>query len=565
MPWISGACNRAWIPRRILRKEGLEQLLECWAGPVNICLNRRRASSYQRVRFSSHHKKFFKSLWVIDSDCFAGVFMYPCFDNVLWYLERFLRLPLQRHFHVVNPDGQGRTRARLTGTQISWCVKTDPYAGYDIPAEATEPGADFKRPGDSENVINGEIPDPYDLALEDINPVSPRLFSENKLWDYFKRLREEDPVHFNETELAGRFWSLTRYEDIKKVDSDWENFSSGNGITLGFPVDAELPEGALNVSMFIAMDPPVHDIQRKTVTGVVAPSNLAKLEPLIRERTADVLDKLPLGETFDWVDTVSIELTTRMLATLFDFPFEERRKLTRWSDVATAVPGSGVVESEEQRRTELLECLEYFTRLWNERRINPGNDLVSMLVLGEETKDMEPLEFLGNLILLIVGGNDTTRNSMSGSVYALNQFPNQYDKLVTNPTLVPKMVAELIRWQTPLAYMRRTANNDCKIGGKQIRQNDQILMWYVSGNRDPEVFENPDVVDIERPNVRNHLSFGFGIHRCMGNRLAELQLRILWEEILSRFDKIKVMDEPKRTFSSFVKGYTHLPVQVYNK
>ena len=432
-------------------------------------------------------------------------------------------------------------------------------------AEATEPAEDFKRPGDSENVINGEIPDPYDLALEDINPVSPRLFSENKLWDYFKRLREEDPVHFNETELAGRFWSLTRYEDIKRVDSDWENFSSGDGITLSFPVDAELPEGALNVSMFIAMDPPVHDVQRKTVTGVVAPSNLAKLEPLIRERTADVLDKLPRGETFDWVDTVSIELTTRMLATLFDFPFEERRKLTRWSDVATAVPGSDVVESEEQRRTELLECLEYFTRLWNERRINPGNDLVSMLVLGEETKDMEPLEFLGNLILLIVGGNDTTRNSMSGSVYALNQFPDQYDKLVTNPTLVPKMVAELIRWQTPLAYMRRTANNDCKIGGKQIRQNDQILMWYVSGNRDPEVFENPDVVDIERPNVRNHLSFGFGIHRCMGNRLAELQLRILWEEILARFDKIKVMDEPERTFSSFVKGYTHLPVQVFDK
>lgn len=429
----------------------------------------------------------------------------------------------------------------------------------------TLPAADFKRPGDSENVIKGEVPDPWDLPIEDINPVSPRLFSENKLWDYFKRLREEDPVHLNETELAGRFWSLTKYEDIKKVDSDWENFSSGHGITLGFPVDTELPEGALNISMFIAMDPPVHDVQRKTVTGVVAPTNLAKLEPLIRERTAEVLDNLPRGETFDWVDTVSIELTTRMLATLFDFPFEERRKLTRWSDVATAVPGSGIVESEEHRRGELLECLEYFTRLWNDRKANPGDDLVSMLAHGEETKNMEPMEFLGNLILLIVGGNDTTRNSMSGSVYALNQFPEQYDKLIANPNLIPKMVAELIRWQTPLAYMRRTANKDCEIRGKQIKKDDQILMWYVSGNRDPDVFENPDVLDIERPNVRNHLSFGFGIHRCMGNRLAELQLRILWEEILARFDKIKVMGEPERTFSSFVKGYTHLPVQVFDK
>lgn len=427
------------------------------------------------------------------------------------------------------------------------------------------PPADFKRPGDSENVIVGDIPNPYDLPLEDINPVSPRLFSEDQLWDYFKRLREEDPVHFNQTELAGRFWSLTRYEDIKAVDTDHENFSSAHGITLGIPIDAELPEGALDVTMFIAMDPPVHDVQRKTVTGVVAPSNLAKLEPLIRERTVEVLESLPRGETFDWVDKVSIELTTRMLATLFDFPWEDRRKLTRWSDVATAVPGAGIVDTEEERRAELIECLEYFTRLWQEKKENPGEDLVSMLAHGEETHDMPPLEFLGNLILLIVGGNDTTRNSMTGSVYGLNKFAEQYDKLVANPDLIPKMVAEIIRWQTPLAYMRRTANHDCKIKDKDIKEGDQILMWYVSGNRDETVFENADAIDIERHNVRNHLSFGFGIHRCMGNRLAELQLRILWEEILARFEKIEVMEEPERTFSSFVKGYTSMPVRVHDK
>jgi cytochrome P450 len=431
-------------------------------------------------------------------------------------------------------------------------------------AENTAVPEEFRRPG-AEADFQGEIPDPYDLPLEKINPMSPRLFSENRFAEYFKRLREEDPVHFNETDLAGRYWSLTRYEDIKKVDSDHQNFSSASGITLGFPIGTELPEGALNVSMFIAMDPPTHDVQRKTVTGVVAPSNLAKLEPLIRERTREVLDSLPEGDTFDWVDTVSIELTTRMLATLFDFPFEERRKLTRWSDVATAVPGTGIVDSEEQRRAELIECLEYFTRLWQERKVNPGDDLVSMLAHGEETKDMEPLEFLGNLILLIVGGNDTTRNSMSGSVYAMNKFPEQNKKLRDNPKLIPSMVAEIIRWQTPLAYMRRTANNDCLIGGKQVKKDDQILMWYVSGNRDESVFENAEEVIIDRPNVRNHLSFGFGIHRCMGNRLAELQLRILWEEILERFESITVMDEPERTFSPFVKGYTHLPVQVTRK
>ncbi len=429
----------------------------------------------------------------------------------------------------------------------------------------TEAPAPLKRPGDSEEVIKGPIPAASEVALEDINPISARMFSEDRWGEYFDRLRNEDPVHFNQTELAGRFWSLTRYEDIKRVDTDHENFSSANGITLGFPVDTPLPEGALAISMFIAMDPPTHDVQRKTVTGVVAPSNLAKLEPLIRERTAKVLDSLPEGETFDWVDTVSIELTTMMLATLFDFPFEERRKLTRWSDVATAVPGAGVVETEEERRAELIECLQYFTQLWEARKQNPGEDLISMLAHGEDTRNMEPLEFLGNLILLIVGGNDTTRNTMTGSIYAMNKFPEQYKKLVATPALIPQMVAELIRWQTPLAYMRRTANNDCEIRDKQIKKGDQILMWYVSGNRDESVFENPNEVNIERKNVRNHLSFGFGIHRCMGNRLAELQLRVLWEEILKRFDKIEIQEEPSRTFSSFVKGYTYLPVKVTRK
>ncbi len=406
------------------------------------------------------------------------------------------------------------------------------------------------------------IPDPYDLPLEEINMVSPRLFQENRIWDYFKRLREEDPVHFNETEEAGRYWSLTRYDDIKAVDSNHELFSSANGITLGIPVGTPPPEDALQVEMFIAMDPPKHDEQRATVAPVVAPRNLKNMEPLIRQRCAEILDGLPRGETFNWVERVSIELTTRMLATLFDFPFEERRKLTWWSDVATAVPGT-LIESEEERRAILLECLEYFNGLWEERRKNPGDDLISMLAHGDATRNMQPYEFLGNIILLIVGGNDTTRNSISGSVLALNQFPSEYDKLRGDLSLIPNMVAEIIRWQTPLAYMRRTANEDTEIGGKKIRQHDQILMWYVSGNRDESVFQDADRVIIDRPNARKHLSFGFGLHRCMGNRLAEMQLRIIWEEIMKRFSRVEVMGEPTRTYSSFVKGYTDLPVRVH--
>jgi cytochrome P450 len=429
------------------------------------------------------------------------------------------------------------------------------------------PRAGFRTPEQEQAAKGANVPDAGDMALEEINPVNAHLFKDNRWQPFFERLRAEDPVHFNQIESAGRYWSLTRYEDVKRVDADWETFSSAKGITLGFPVGVEVPQSPFSgASPFIAQDPPGHDEQRKTVAAVAAPANLARLEPLIRERTAMVLDSLPEGEAFDWVDTVSIELTTMMLATLFDFPFDDRRKLTRWSDVVFAIPEpGGVVETQDQKREEFMECVAYFARLWEERRKNPGHDLVSMLVHGEATRHMAPAEHLGNLLLLIVGGNDTTRNTMSGSVYALNTFPEQYDRLIADPGLIPKMVPEVIRWQTPLSYMRRTANRDCEIRGKRILKGDQVLMWYVSGNRDEDVFENANVLDIERHNARQHLSFGFGIHRCMGNRLAELQLRVLWEEILPRFERIELLEEPSRTFSSFVKGYTHMPVRVTRK
>ena len=291
------------------------------------------------------------------------------------------------------------------------------------------------------------------------------------------------------------------------------------------------------------------------------------LEPLIRQRTCELLDSLPDGEVFDWVDTVSIELTTAMLATLFDFPFEDRAKLTRWSDIVFAIPQpGGLVESQTQKRDEMMECVAYFSELWEDRKKRgEGNDLVSMLVHGEATKDMGAADHLGNLLLLIVGGNDTTRNTMTGSVYALNRYPEQYDKLMANPELIRGMVPEVIRWQTPLPYMRRTATRDCELGGKAIREDDQLLMWYVSGNRDEDVFENAEALDIERANASLHLSFGYGVHFCMGSRLAEMQLRVLWEEILPRFRKIEVQEEPSRTFSSFVRGYTRLPVVMTRK
>jgi cytochrome P450 len=343
-----------------------------------------------------------------------------------------------------------------------------------------------------------------------------------------------------------------------EVDTSNDIFSSEPSITIADQEeDFKLP-------MFIAMDEPLHAKQRADVNPAVGSRNLPNFAELIRQRTQEVLDDLPVGETFNWVDKVSIELTTRMLATLFDFPYEDRAKLTRWSDVATSAPGMGVVVDEAQRQAELIECLEYFTRLWNER-VNepPGHDMVSMLAHGEVTRNMTPMEYLGNLVLLIVGGNDTTRNSMTGSVLALNQFPAEYDKLRENHKLIPSMVSETIRWQTPLAHMRRVAKVDTELAGQQIKAGDKVVMWYVSGNRDEKVFENPDQFIIGRPNVRKHLSFGYGVHRCMGSHLAELQLKILWEEILARFEKVEVVGTPERSVSVFVKGYTELPVRLH--
>ncbi len=398
--------------------------------------------------------------------------------------------------------------------------------------------------------------DPDSIKLDELDLMNPKLFHNDYHVRIFERLRAEDPVHLQKDhEEVGSFWSITRYEDIMAVDTNHEAFSS-DGSIVATDQDEEFP-----LPMFIAMDPPKHDRQRKEVSGVVAPSNLATLESTIRERVCNILDSLPRGEEFNWVDQVSIELTTQMLATLFDFPFEDRRKLTRWSDVATADEQSGIIESEDQRRAELIECLEYFTGLWNER-VNepPKSDLVSMLAHGESTKNMDPVEYLGNLVLLIVGGNDTTRNSISGGVRFLNENPDEYQKLRDNPGLIPNMVPEIIRYQTPLAYMRRTAAKDARVGDKDIKAGDKILMWYVSGNRDSSAIEDADRFLIDRKNARRHLSFGFGIHRCMGNRLAEMQLRILWEEIMQRFNNIELVGDPVMVNSNFVKGYSDLPV-----
>ncbi len=399
------------------------------------------------------------------------------------------------------------------------------------------------------------------MPLDQIDPSNAQLFVDDTVGHYLERLRRDDPVHKSHSPVFGDYWSVTKYQDIMHVDTHHGIYSSDwtrGGITLMDPPPGE------QLPMFIAMDQPQHDDQRKAVSPIVAPGNLAQLEAVIRERTRKVLDELPRNETFDWVDKVSIELTTLMLATLFDFPLEDRRLLTWWSDVATMNKLTNPdALGPQERMAELGKMLAYFTKLWNERvNAPPKTDLVSMLAHGAATRNMNPMEFMGNLVLLIVGGNDTTRNSMTGGLLALSQNPDQFAKLRANPALIESMVPEIIRWQTPLAFMRRTAVADSELGGKQIKKGDKIAMWYLSGNRDEDAIDRANEFIIDRARPRQHLSFGFGIHRCVGNRLAEMQLKILWEEMLPRFPVIEIMGEPTRVRSAFVRGYTQLPVRI---
>ena len=412
-----------------------------------------------------------------------------------------------------------------------------------------------------------QFDDVQSIPLDKLDVSDPLLFQEDRWQPFFARLREEAPVHYCADTEIGAYWSVSSHAMIKQVDTNHQIFSSAEGIAIADPpIDEEELEQNVPIENFIAMDPPGHDVQRATVAPSVAPSNLANFEPLIRERVEDILDNLPVGETFNWVHEVSVELTARMLATLFDFPYEDRHKLIHWSDITTNVPALTGVETDlDHRKEELMLCATSFMQLWQERAAaEPKFDLISMLAHGEETKDMiqNPLLFLGNVLLLIVGGNDTTRNSISGGVVALNEFPDQYQKLRDNPGLIPNMVSEMVRWQTPVIHMRRTALQDFELGGKSIKQGDKVVMWYLSGNRDEEVYPDADKLIIDRPNARSHVAFGFGIHRCMGNRLAEMQLRVLWEEIMKRFDKIELVGDVVRLPNNFIRGIAEVPVRV---
>lgn len=388
----------------------------------------------------------------------------------------------------------------------------------------------------------------------------------------FKEMRDAGPLHYIPESPFGPYWAVVNHKAIQHIEALPETFSSSweyGGITiLERPTDEQIKERGLEerpeLPMFIAMDRPQHTGQRRTVAPKFTPSAMSEMENEIRARTGELLDTLPRGETFDWVDKVSIELTTGMLAILFGFPWEDRRLLTFWSDWSGDTEVGAVPGLLDTRWEILKEMGAYFQSIWIERthEKEPGNDLISMMLHSDAMNQMSPQEFMGNLVLLIVGGNDTTRNTMSGIIHAFDKFPDQRKLFEEKPELIPNAVQECIRYQTPLAHMRRTCTEDTEVFGQKIKKGDKLILWYLSANRDADVFTNGDKLDISRDNARRHLAFGYGIHRCVGARLAELQLRVLLEEMHKRRMRVHVAGDVERVRANFVHGFRKLEVEI---
>jgi cytochrome P450 len=400
--------------------------------------------------------------------------------------------------------------------------------------------------------------------LSRIDLADPTLYAHDRHVALFKRLRKQAPVHLQRDHpVIGNFWNLTRHEDIAQVDADHRRFPCRNSFLMQ-DFDSAFP-----LTSFLASEPPAHTHYREALRPLFSREGLMALQPLIRQRAVEILEGLPVGQEFDWVEHVAIELTSHVLALLFDFPLEQRMKLIEWSELAThATDANASREEVRQRQLALMDCLSTMQALERERAGRPRRaaapGIVELLSTSRVLGRIKPSELLGNIILMLVAGNDTTRNSITGGVLALNRHPEQYRRLREQPGLLPAAVREMFRWQTPIGYIRRVAATDTEIGGEQIRAGDKVVMWFASANLDDSVFENAHAYVIDRPNAQRSLAFGLGIHRCLGAALADLQMRVLWEEILARFI-VEQAGEPAWTSSVFVKGYSRLPVVLHAK
>jgi cytochrome P450 len=411
------------------------------------------------------------------------------------------------------------------------------------------------------------------LALSDPDTYT----DQDRVHALFAQLRREDPVAWCPEQYGKGYWAITKYDDIHYVSKNPQLFSSDGargGITLEDPEDvarrvrAERGEepatvGALAHSRaMITMDPPDHSVQRRLVAPGFTPQKLDAMTPRIGARVSQILDDIEGKTEIEFIESVAAELPIQVLAELFDVPQEDRHKLFHWSNILMGSRDEDIVMSSDYMEKGMTDMVMYALELSEARKQNPGDDLVSMLVRPNAQGEILSTEdLLGAFILLVVAGNETTRNSISGGLLALSQFPEQKQRLIDDPSLLPRAVNEIIRWVTPVVYMRRTALCDTNLGGKEIKQGDKLALCYMSGNRDEDKFTDPFRFDIGRDEVR-HVSFGYGTHLCIGWRLAEIQLTEIIGQLLTRYPKIEVIGEVERMRTFFLNSIKRMQVRV---
>jgi linalool 8-monooxygenase len=405
------------------------------------------------------------------------------------------------------------------------------------------------------------------MNLDDVDLKNPDLYVNGVPHEIFTRLRREDPVHWNRETDGRGFWSILRYDDITAISKNPRLFSSAREHG-GHRMFDEHVVGIAGVGVeeteapMISMDPPEHNRYRRMVSPGFTTPRLQTLETRIRERVTAILDRLGDRKECEFVTEVAAELPIQVLAELIDVPQEDRKKLFDWSNSMIAEDDPELRKSPEQTAADVAEMAAYAARLWDERLARPGSDLISMLVHSKiEGEVMSKERYLGTFILLVVAGNETTRNSISGGLVTLAEFPAERAKLAENPALLESAAGEIVRYVSPIMHMRRTAIADAEVRGKKIRAGDKVILWYVSANRDENVFADPFRFDVTRAEPP-HLGFGIGQHYCLGARLAELQLRIFFGEFLKRYPTAVPRGPIRRMRSNFVAGIKEMPVRL---
>lgn len=396
------------------------------------------------------------------------------------------------------------------------------------------------------------------MPIDTFNPSDPLIYFHQLHDSMFARLRRERPVHYCAHSDFGPFWSITRYRDIVEIESNPEVFSSTGGFTI-----VDIPQSPTARS-FMTMDPPEHREVRQAVTPLASLNNLKMLESVISELVSQTLDGLPLREPFDWVSRVSVEITIKVLAVMMGVPQSDSSKLQKWSDLASTIPQPGAKVTDLQSYyQELQECRFYIERLCTE--MAGRNDLfniASMLVNSKQSRSLSNEEVFLNMLILLLAGNDTTRHSLTGGALFVEQNPDQLAMFYANPDLLSPFVSEVIRYQTPVAHMRRTAKSDVDFHGHSIKKGDKVILWYVSANRDEDEIETPGRFNINRKDHDHHLAFGHGPHRCIGKNIALLELKLFWAEMARRKLKVRTLGPPERVKSCIVNGYSSLMVQL---